>query len=240
MRFSPSLPVPQGATIPNDETMLSSLSHAQLQELALSIVQQDTSNLARSKLTDYWITILNQDRAKVINFDMYGKSAWQSLNLRGRMSGNAQYHAAVDVAFEVRGVIKAIGDEAKPTSSYGTKLHAIETLWKIGKSVVLTGDTLGSEVRKQFQGDRILQDTILSILESMPPDEMIEAGRNVSEPGKPSLADQMAWLANAYVGHCMDMEKTFLQIRSLLERGEKHVWSKDEDLFRRIWRSTSR
>lgn len=228
MRFSPSLPVPQGATIPDDTAMLSSLSPAELQVLALAIVQQDASNFARSKLTDYWVTILNNNRAKVIDFDVYSKIAWRSLNPRGRMNGSAQYEAAFDAKDEVANAINDIGTKAKPTSSYGTKLNAIETLRKIGKSVVLTGDTLGSEVRKHFQSDPILQDTILSILESMSPEERIQAGQNVSEPEKPILADKMEWISDQYGSHCMDEEEIFHRILSLLWDGEE-ASENDED-----------
>jgi hypothetical protein len=228
-KYSPSLPVPEGVTLPSDTAMLASLNPTQLQELALALVQRDASNFARSKLTDYWITIVNKDRAKVIDFDAYSKNVWRSLNPRGRMSGSAQYEAAFDVASDIHYSINAIGDLAKPTSSYGTKLNAIETLRKIGKSIVLAGDTLGSEVIKQSQSDTILQDTILAILESMSPDERVKAGQNVSEPGKPNLADKMDWISDEYGGHCLDEEETFFRILSLLRTGEEDAGSMDDE-----------
>ena len=70
--------------------------------------------------------------------------------------------------------IETIGKECLPEASFGAKENALETLRKIGKTVCLSGDTIGHEVRKQFQGDTCLVDKMLDIAESMTQEERDE------------------------------------------------------------------
>jgi hypothetical protein len=133
----------------------------------------------------------------VANFDHLSKSAWNTLNTSWytKLSSRKQYEASWDAQAAVEKCIQAIADRAYATSSYGTKLSALETLRKIAKTVLLTKDTLGYEVRKQFQYETILADTMLAIAESMTEDEQLRAGEN-NPDGKGTLSSKLNRVAH--------------------------------------------
>lgn len=110
-----------------------------------------------------------REQATVINFDHYSKSVWKELNVNhGGQSGSRQYDSAYDAFTYVTNVIETISKRATPDSSLGTKISALETLRKIGKSIALSGgDTLGHEVIKCFQTTDVLEEAMSEILESM-------------------------------------------------------------------------
>lgn len=91
----------------------------------------------------------------------------------------------------MRGCIDSIGTQVKPESSLGTKINAIETIRKIAKTILLAGDTLGHEVRKQFSYDTSISGNLVAILEEMTPEEGAAAGKNVSAVGKGTLLEKM-------------------------------------------------
>lgn len=116
--------------------------------------------------------IVAAERAKVIDFDHYSKSAWKVTNVTySRLSGSKQYDASFDAASSVQDDIKAIGKAATPHASYGPKKSALETLRKIGKTIALSTGTIGHEVQKQFQWDHYLERTMLQIAKSMTDEE---------------------------------------------------------------------
>jgi hypothetical protein len=116
--------------------------------------------------------IVATERAKVIDFDHYSKSAWKVINVTySRLSGSKQYEASFDAASSVQDDIKAIGKAATAHASYGTKKSALETLRKIGKTIALSTGTVGHEVQKQFQWDNSLEKTMLQIAKSMTEEE---------------------------------------------------------------------
>jgi hypothetical protein len=111
-------------------------------------------------------------RAKVIDFDHYSKSTWKAINITySRLSGSKQYEFSGEAASSVSNCIKAIGKEAKDHASFGTKKSALETLRKIGKSIALGDDTIGHEIKKQFQWENCLEETMLRIAKGMTAEE---------------------------------------------------------------------
>lgn len=78
---------------------------------------------------------------------------------------------AFEAASEVEECIAAIDKGSGDMTSFGTKKSAVETLRKIGKSILLADDTLGYEVRKQFQWNQGVDVVMLRILMGMKAEE---------------------------------------------------------------------
>jgi hypothetical protein len=127
-------------------------------------------------------TIFNEvqrtrDRANrhVIDFDHHSKSVWKELNITYRsMSGSRQYDISSDVADRINSTIENIVTQCRRPSSPQTRRNGLEVLRKIGKSIVLSRDTLGHEVQMQYQWDKSLEDGMLEILEQMDQSELVD------------------------------------------------------------------
>ncbi|KAI1197619.1 hypothetical protein F5X97DRAFT_333874 [Nemania serpens] len=143
-------------------------------------------------------------RERVINFDEYSRSAWNILNTSEYTegSGSNQFEASFEARSDVVACIEAIGKETHAESSYGTKLSALETLRKIAKTILLADDTLGSEVRKEFQHESCLADTMMCVVGSMTPEERRRAGANTDAKG--SLATKLRWVCDEAEAYCLD------------------------------------
>ncbi|KAI1110607.1 hypothetical protein F5Y14DRAFT_359109 [Nemania sp. NC0429] len=143
-------------------------------------------------------------RELVINFDEYSRDAWHILNTSEYTegSGSKQFEASFNARSDVVDCIEAIGRETHAESSYGTKLSALETLRKIAKTILLAGDTLGSEVRKEFQHESCLGDIMLRVAGSMTPEEQRRAGANTDAKG--SLAAKLRWVCEQGEAYCLD------------------------------------
>lgn len=104
------------------------------------------------------------EQARVVDFDYLSKAAWRALNVTyRRQSQSRQFEAAGAAADEVRRCIDTIATQSRAPASFGTRRSGLETLRKIGKSVVLAGsagETLGREVVKLFQFDACLEDAM--------------------------------------------------------------------------------
>ena len=89
------------------------------------------------------------------------------------MSGSKQFDMSGNAFREVKDCIATIDKECPDHASFGTKKSALETLRKIGKSIVLSGDSdvVGHEVRKNFQCDKQLENTMRKVAMSMTPVE---------------------------------------------------------------------
>jgi hypothetical protein len=85
--------------------------------------------------------------------------------------------------------VKSIRRQAHADTSFGTRKSALETLRKIGKSIVLAPSTLGHEVLKQMQEDATLPEAMLAILASMTVEERLAAAHSADEKG--SLLQKM-------------------------------------------------
>ncbi|KAK5659484.1 hypothetical protein OQA88_685 [Cercophora sp. LCS_1] len=142
----------------------------------------------------------------VLDFDHYSKSAWRTLNTSHytRLSSSKQYDASFDAFEEILECITSIQRQTmgNTKSSYGTKLSALETLRKIAKTVLLGDDTLGHEVRKQFQWESALADAMLEITTSMTPEERLRAGAN--DDGKGALVDKLEWVHAEAGAYCIE------------------------------------
>ena len=118
---------------------------------------------------------IQSERAKVKDFDRYSKTVWRELNITYRdASGPAQYDSSSDAVAYIEKCVEEISQSVVEYSSYGTKRSAIETLRKIGKSICLSGDELGRQVKKQFQWNFCLQDAMNHVVQSMTADEKAE------------------------------------------------------------------
>ncbi|KAN0075895.1 hypothetical protein V8E54_007165 [Elaphomyces granulatus] len=128
-----------------------------------------------------------RDRANklVIDFDHYSKSIWKELNVTYRsMSGSRQYDIANDVADRINSTIKSIVTQCQRPSSPQTRRNGLEVLRKIGKSIVLSHDTLGHEVQNRYQWDKALEDGMLEILEYMDRSELDKIRGGTTSPSE--------------------------------------------------------
>ena len=121
-----------------------------------------------SLILDEHRKIAAAQQARVIDFDHYSKSAWKVINVTySKLSGSRQYEASFQAAASVEGYIKAIGKDTPAHASFDTKKSALQTLRKIGKTIALSTDVVGHEVRIQFQSESCLEMTMLRIVKSM-------------------------------------------------------------------------
>ncbi|GAW16888.1 hypothetical protein ANO14919_063340 [Xylariales sp. No.14919] len=168
------------------------------------------------------ITLAYQEQVageRVIDFSDFSRRAWHVLNTSEytQGSGSKQYEASFEARSEVIGCIEAIGKEAAVDSSYGTKLSALETLRKIAKTILLAGDTLGREVRMEFQHETCLADIMVCIADSMTPDEQLRAGATADAKG--SLAAKLEWVCDETAAHCLAGVEGLRHVLALLTTG---------------------
>ena len=101
------------------------------------------------------------------------------------MSGSRQYDMAGEVQAQVQDCIQTIRKGCSGYASFGTKKNGLETLRKIGKTICLSGgDVMGHEVQKDFQGESVLEEAMLEIVEGMVPvevDELVLGGEPAGE-----------------------------------------------------------
>ncbi|KAK3647031.1 hypothetical protein LTR56_008197 [Elasticomyces elasticus] len=142
------------------------------------------------------------ERAKVVDLSHYSGEAWYALNIKYRSSkGSVEYDCAGDAFGDILGYIAQILKQAHPDTSYGTKKSALETLRKIGKSIVFASSTLGSEVRKQMGYDDSLSEAMKQILESMTIDERVKLSEETDEKG--DFLSKVTELESSARGYCM-------------------------------------
>ncbi|RYC61651.1 hypothetical protein CHU98_g4569 [Xylaria longipes] len=190
----PSNPQPQPQPQPQPNYypyMISQLEDGALRHMLNSLAM--TSPSVRNAITVHYQQLMRTRRSVVLDFDGYSKEAWHVLNTSSYTegSGSKQYNSSWEAKSEVCDCITAIGEQTRAESSYGTKLSALETLRKIARTVLLADDTLGHEVRKQFQEDSCIADEMLRIAQSMSPEEQLRAGATSDEKG--SLAEK-SWI----------------------------------------------
>ena len=106
--------------------------------------------------------------AKVIEFDHHSKTVWKAINVDyKKMSGSHQHDMVPNVLETIVDCIRDIQDNCPWSASYETKKNALETLRKIGKTMCLSSNIIASEVRKSFQYDIILEETMMDIADRM-------------------------------------------------------------------------
>lgn len=157
-----------------------------------------------------------EEEEEDIDFDHYSKKAWHVLNTSSytRGSGSEQYDASFDAFSDIVSYIDAIGAEAVDESSFWTKVNALETLRKIAKTILLVNDTLGHEVRKQFQHDGCLPYLMLEIVQSMTTQEQRSAGASTDSKG--SLTEKVRWVHKEAKGYCLEGVDAFGEVLSFL------------------------
>ncbi|KAI1161601.1 hypothetical protein F5B18DRAFT_430040 [Nemania serpens] len=200
---APAPPHPAPANLgPSYEYMISQLDENTVRLILTGLAS--VSPAAQATIISSFQQQMRMIQERVINFDQYSRDAWHILNTseytEGR--GSEQFEASFDAYSDVVACIEAIGKETHVQGSYGTKLSALETLRKIAKTILLAGDTLGSEVRRQFQHESCLADTMMRIARSMTAEEQRRAGANTDEKG--SLAAKLRWVCDEANGYCIE------------------------------------
>ncbi|KAJ8130701.1 hypothetical protein O1611_g2924 [Lasiodiplodia mahajangana] len=199
---------------PSYADMISQLKDDTLRRMVNDLAM--TSPSVQTAIRSYYQQLIHSRRTVDLNFDSYSRVVWRVLNSSeyAKGSGSKQYDSAWDATDEVRGCIRAIANKTHPESSYGTKLSALKTLCKIAKTLLLAGNTLGSEVRKQFQTDSCLPDKMLRIAQLMSPQEQLRAGATSDAEG--SLVDKVRWLCDEWDSYCLDGIESFDTVLDLL------------------------
>lgn len=117
-------------------------------------------------------------------------------------------------------VIEEIGEQAgESPASFGTKQSGLEALRKIGNTTLLSCDTIGHEVRKQFQSDSALEDAMLEIVSNMS-DEECQKMCDIKE-GRTTFLEKLEELASVGKGYCV-FEGLDEVISQLCNQGDFH------------------
>lgn len=196
---TPSAPHPLTDLTPSYEYMISRLNDNDtrliLAELAL------ISPVARTVVASSFLNDIQMQRGPDINFSHYSTKVWRLLDTNWWDSDSEEFEDSYDVCVEIVICIKAISAEALAQGSYTTKLSALETLCKIARTILLARGIIGSEVRKQFQLDSCLAESMMCVVESMTPAERWRAGDNMED--KDSLANKLRWVCNKADVYCL-------------------------------------
>ncbi|EON67020.1 hypothetical protein W97_06136 [Coniosporium apollinis CBS 100218] len=154
---------------------INALSEGTVRRILLDAAHTHASVLLR--IDAAYNALVAREQARVIDFDHFSKSVWKELNNDHRHeNGSRQYNSAGPAYHYVVSVIDTIRTEAGPESSLGTRISALETLRKIGKSIALSGtDVLGHEVIKSFQQTDCFEETMRDILEVANEEEIVAA-----------------------------------------------------------------
>ncbi|CAK1360581.1 unnamed protein product [Cercospora beticola] len=198
-------PIPDGITVPRIEELVSAIDSDSLEQILLQLAQQDTSGLVQSTLVNHYVQQAFEEQSEIIDFDHLSKRAWHAINSQyAGMSGSKQYDRSWDVTRDVVECIESIRGQVKEFSSFDTKVNALETLRKIAKTILLSGDVIGHEVRQHFQCESAFSEAVAEILDSMSEDECVAAGQNVSEVGKGTLLEKLEWVCAEAEDHCLE------------------------------------
>ncbi|KAI8631675.1 hypothetical protein F5Y19DRAFT_493546 [Xylariaceae sp. FL1651] len=167
-----------------------------------------------------------------IDFQPYSAAAWQALNNTYSNLRYSQQFGVSNTAFdEVEGYIRHIGNKTPQAASFGTKLSALEALQKIGESIIMTGDTLASELRKQYQHEGSnLGEVMLRITESMTPEERRQAAVHTADEKGNFLIDKIRWVrdeAQKYSLEALDVSEAL----GFLEDPDEQLWAQDEQYY---------
>ena len=177
----------------------------------------------------------NREKNRTVDFDYCSKSVWKSLNITyAKMSGSRQYDAAFDVKSSIDSIIETIAEQCQRPSSSQTRRNGFKVLRKIAKSILLSGDTLGHEVRKQFGDDSSLEDAMLAILKQMDAGEIADIRRGgVSGSESDELWDKLLELKELANGNCFDKFNSvieFMEGRAQdYENEEEYMWQPEEE-----------
>ena len=151
--------------------LLATLDNKTVQDILLHVATRDSK--VATLIEDKATRIRKAEQAKVINFDSHSKTVWKTINVTySRLSGSKQFEASGEAFRGILTKIKDIRDRSPAHANLSTKVNALETLRKIGKTIALSaGDTMAREIRLSFQRNSILEDTMMGIVQSMTAEE---------------------------------------------------------------------
>ncbi|KAF2747854.1 hypothetical protein M011DRAFT_467447 [Sporormia fimetaria CBS 119925] len=172
-----------------------------LQDYMLSIAKM-YPHVAETLRVEYE-ALLQQERRRTIDFNHHSKSVWHAINSTGRgMKGSKAFEASFGVCHNVCDTIEEIGEQAGAEwASFQTRRSGLETLRKIGKTICLSEDVIGHEVRKEFGSNTDLEDAMFAILERMTPEEREQMCSVVDEKG--SFIQKMEELQKLSKSYCI-------------------------------------
>ncbi|KOS42096.1 hypothetical protein ACN38_g7007 [Penicillium nordicum] len=190
---------------PPAEEISQQIQHLSRQSVTDILTQAAQTHPDVMSMVDDAIRIIREkEQNRIISFDHYSSSVWKSINITYRsMRGAKQYDVSFEVAQEVVDAIKSITKQCGPFTNPQTRFNGLSVLRKIGKTIALSSnDTLGHEVRKQFQWGASLVEGMLEILDSMTAEEILEIREDEASPESlwPKL-QELEELANDYCIH---------------------------------------
>lgn len=151
--------------------MLATLDNKTVRDILLDVAtkQSKVATLIEDKAT----RVRKAEQAKIISFDPHSKAVWKIINVTySRLSGSKQFDASGEALHSILSKIKDIRDRCPAHANLSTKVNALETLRKIGKSIALSaGNTMAHEIRLSFRHNSILEDTMMGIVQSMTAEE---------------------------------------------------------------------
>lgn len=201
----PIAPAPTPATWDRAgyERMVNTLPDDQVREIL--IAASENSVFAQTAIR-FWHEINKRKEAvRIVDFDHYSQDADYIIDKKYTSGGGSrEYEMAGDAVHDLEEIIEKIENdvkEARPPLSYESKKSALDTLCKIGDSIVgADSSTLGSEVQKSFQRDYQISGAMCSILKSMTAEER----QRVAQSG--GLMEKVEDLEGSADGYGMTME----------------------------------
>lgn len=195
-RYHPS-PIPNGIILPSKDQMIASLSEDNIRELLSHIVSLDTTGIVHAGIVNEYVQQKVRAGFQPNEFDSFSKTAWHYIHFQYASSGGGKqsYHPSA-TSEGIVCCVKEISAKVDPSSSYTTKLSALETLCRIANMIIRSDETRGEEIRDMFVFGHVLSDTMIKIVQDMPLEERLSAGLNVSEPGNGTLLEKMEWVSN--------------------------------------------
>ena len=187
-------------------TMINALSDIELKiALREAICNHGPTQAAVQNTYDNHVRAEQQKReaekARVIDFSDRSRSAWHVLNYKYTGTGSEEYEHSRDATCDGMQIVGTILNGAQLDASFGTRKSALETLRKIGKSLMMAPSTLGSEVKKQLAYDPTLPDAMERILLeiTVKQEQRLEVARSTDEKG--SFIDKFVELQNEAYGY---------------------------------------
>ncbi|CAI7586896.1 unnamed protein product [Penicillium glandicola] len=169
-----------------------------------------------SMVDDAIRVIREREQNHIVGFDHHSKSIWKMINVTHRSERD-------DVADHIFDTIKSIVDQCGPHTHPQTRFNGLSALCKIGKTIVLSSDSLMSEeVQNQFADDMSLMSGMLDIASRMTMDEMREIRENESSP-------EALWPRLQELKELSQKEDIDLGIDQVLEELEYDVFGYEED-----------
>ena len=160
--------------------------------------------------------ILEAESTQVIDFDRYSEEVWHQLQRGKGQRSSRQFELGLEASVTVVDIIKTIRQQTPAHSSFGTKKSALETLRKIGKSLVLQEYTsFRREVMKAMQEGDPLGTAMLGIVDEMSEEEADEMC------GEEEWIDKVKELIELADGYCLyERLNDVLGSLGLVERGK--------------------